>query len=105
MKVHLSMWQRLGVVASVLWMLGGGLWMRSRYADMSLVHYGMTRDACAGSEGECLQAANDAADQVLKSSWPEVVSFALAPIILGWVLAYAIVWTARWILAGRHPRT
>lgn len=101
-RLRLNVWQRLGVVASILWMLGGGVWQRARYAAMALVHYRMTRDECAGSAGDCLQAANVAADQVLKESWPDVASFALTPVILAWALAYVTVWTGRWVLAGRR---
>lgn len=103
-RLRLNMWQRLGVVASVLWMLGAGIRERLKQVDLALIYYGEARDECAKTAADCSQVASAAYDRAIEGRWGEVVAVAVEPVVLGWVFAYITVWTARWILAGRHPR-
>lgn len=103
MKTRLNVWQRLGVVASVLWVIGGGLWQRSRdVSDATAIYLACTNGEPFGPSGDCSNFADSMSASMMEGSWLRVAVVAFAPVILAWALAYIALWTARWILAGRR---
>ena len=109
----LNMWQRLGIVLSLLWIIGGGLWqrtsdvsqassmMQSQYQPCSETASQLIYGTDAANE-KCMSEALKTFNIYLEDSWAKVVFFAIAPVLLAWLLAYAFLWTARWVLAGRR---
>jgi hypothetical protein len=103
------MWQRLGVVFSVLWSLGAGLWQRSQDVDRAGQAMSAMYRACSAvraSKGDfnfapCMVQANEVFQNFLSGSWGNVAITALAPIIAGWLLVYLVILVVRWVLAGR----
>jgi hypothetical protein len=98
------MWQRLGLVASVLWAIGGGLYQRSHDLDVSAkIAFGpcdMDKFTVAKAYLDCGKA--DYANMI-KDEWQNAAAVAVVPILLAWLLAYIAIWTVRWVMAGRRP--
>ena len=107
---RLNAWQRLGIVVSLLWVVCGGLWQRTSDVDRALNYMGFVYRTCTEAAAlknnydfnPCMDKATDDFKLFLEGSWGNVAFMALAPIALGWLTAFAILWVARWVLAGRR---
>lgn len=104
--MRLNVWQRLGAVASVLWFIGGGFWQRSHdtkiAADGLTSVYHLCAEASPSADVEkCMDQARAFYTATLPG-WDNTAVTAIVPILLGWLLAYIVVWTTRWVLAGRR---
>jgi hypothetical protein len=104
--MKLNVWKRAGIVASVLWFIGGGLYQRSQ--DTKLASEGMrgvyrlcTEANPNGDFAKCMDQATEFYKVTLRG-WDNSAITAIAPILLGWLLAYGVVWTVRWVMAGRR---
>jgi uncharacterized membrane protein len=98
MTFRLNGWQRIGIVLSVVWALGAAAYVWQYKAD-----------ANARTEkfyATCLQQRDDcdAKREALLSAQGRVTReklfWALAPVPLGWLIVYGVVWLVRWIRAG-----
>src|SRR5579871_2141603 len=99
MRLRLNMWQRLGLVASVIWPI------YAYFSDMGRQTKGLGELAF----GPCVRAGNPditCGQSLYETLWREAmwnsVLAALLPIPLIWLLAYVVIWTLRWIWAGRE---
>jgi hypothetical protein len=104
-------WQRIGIVLSLLWILGAGLYQRSsdmqRAGDMG----GWAMDVCNRSQtakgssdfSRCSGEFEKMFYTFAEGSWGNVAFVALAPIPFAWLVAYIIVWLTRWIRRGFNP--
>jgi hypothetical protein len=107
--MRLNGWQRVGIVASVIWAIGAPIYMDSaaeRDADEKFSWvYGSCRDVPSNDRDRCYQRASRAYDSVPRYHFTSAngAFVALAPIPFGWLLAYALVYLARWIQAGFKP--
>lgn len=109
----LNLWHRLGIVTSLLWIAGAGTWQRNTDEQtanaLSFSTYLDCKDRplpkpTQGSGSVANKCANDmqkAHDLVMDDSWSRVTNIAIVPIFLGWLLAYLVLWVAKWVLAGR----
>ena len=101
----LSGWKRIGIVASVIWAVGGFLWVNynepSRYnfilegRSWCMSHPDYTMNA-AQCDVEYTKMWNEAT----KNIWQEAVVFALVPIPFGWIIIGGLFGVARWIRTG-----
>jgi hypothetical protein len=104
--MRLKGWQRIGIVASVIWAIGAPIYMDSaaeRDADEKYGWvYGSCRDVPSNDPEQCAQRASRAYDSVPRYHFTSAngAFVALAPIPLGWLLAYALVYLVWWIRAG-----
>jgi hypothetical protein len=94
--MRLNGWQRIGIVASVIWAIGAPIYMDSaaeRDADEKF------------SWVQCFQRASRAYESVPRYHFTSAngAFVALAPIPVGWLIAYALVYLVRWIRAGFKP--
>jgi hypothetical protein len=105
----LNMWQRLGIVASVLWIIGGGFWQRTadvhRASEFSEMNYTFCTEMIS-KHGDynfksCSEDAGREFKLALVGSWGNVAIFAFGPVLLAWLLAWVSVRVGRWVLAGR----
>ena len=99
------MWQRLGVIASVLWIFGAVIWEDRIYERRHAAAFNSAIRACQERTGRtainCYIAGEDEVEdppRIRTQFW----SNALLPILFGWLLAYPLIWIVRWVLAGRE---
>lgn len=102
-RLHLRGWARIGIVASILWIICGGIW-----GNNVGIHEGdyvmMTYEDCLRSVHTDMRACQVAFDK----DWPLAIAhhwwyagfFALAPLPLAWAAAYALRAIVRWIRSG-----
>jgi|SRR5215468_873695 len=102
--MRLNGWQRIGIVASVVWAIGAPIYLDYAAQQEALAAFGRYYEACrdvpSNDPEQCFQRASRAYDNVTRypRQWPALT--ALVPIGLGWLLAYALVYLVRWIGAG-----
>jgi hypothetical protein len=126
----IRVWRRLGVVLSVLWFIGFGGWMwwiwggkdvRGESFWNGMQWCQTQRKVITSSTPDWLQdrihgEANDCLDQNFKrhyqdstpfdgkyhteTPWSPILLFDIASIALAWLLAWIIIRTARWVIAG-----
>jgi hypothetical protein len=107
--MRLNGWQRIGIVASVIWAVGAPIYMDNT-AERDAYHrwfsaYDLCRDVPTNEPEVCVQRVSKAHDNVPRYHFTSAngAFVALAPIPLGWLLAYALVYLMRWIRAGFAP--
>jgi len=104
--MRLNGWQRIGIVASVIWAISAPIYLDSaaqKDADDRFSRtYRSCRDVPTNDPDQCFQRAAAAHDSVPRYHFMSAngAFVALAPIPLGWLLAYALVYLVRWIRAG-----
>jgi hypothetical protein len=108
--MRLNGWQRIGVVVSLAWAIGAGLYQRN--SDITKAN-----DTASLSHRICLEAESarndpnrdpaacdgkylEAYKLWMDGSWANVAFVAVAPIPLGWLGVYALIRIRRWILDG-----
>ena len=108
---RLNLWQRLGVVASVAWVLGAMTYEYVHYRTQ----YELAREASISGDIETCreQFGLGPTDCYLKG---QIHSFeppemgvrrqfwynAILPLLLGWLAVIPLSWIANWVLAGRR---
>lgn len=107
--MRLNMWHRFGIVASVLWFIGGGIWQlesdnRTAQSFMNL-DYRLCTDAKA-HKGDfnfhpCMKKASASRKLMMEGSGANALFMAIVPIIFGWLFTYLVIWIVRWVLRGR----
>ena len=102
MKFRLSGWQRVGIVASVLWALGAGLVVFRNENNYAHEARNITYMACIHdrSSDECVKEAWDAYQWHMQGIWRLEVFVALVPIPIAWLLAYMFIGVWRWVRRG-----
>ena len=115
-RPRLGGWQRIGIVASVLWILGAGLAMRSHDVSNAQKQYEFAYSTCIDQKraqradptkplateivSVCHKEGIDLYQLFLENSWGNVASVALVPIPITWLLAYMIIGIWRWVRRG-----
>jgi hypothetical protein len=103
--MRLNGWQRIGIVASVVWAIGGPIYVQNAADNEALATFLRVHRACLDANNDfdrCRERAKDAYDSVPR--YPLLSAngafVALVPVALGWLLAYVLVYLVRWIRAG-----
>ena len=105
---RLGGWQRIGIVASVVWVLGAGLVtriddVRSAQSGSNL-SYEVCMDNLKGQRhadfSECRDEAWKAYKVYIEHSWGNVAIVAFGPLPFFWLIAWVIRATYRWIRRG-----
>lgn len=105
---RLNFWHRLGIVASVLWMLGAGLYSLESTTDQAMKFAQASNNLCHEINNPNVNCSDEFITDLHSYDdmiWPQAAIVALLPIPLVWLLAYIAVWTSRWVLAGRKEKT
>jgi hypothetical protein len=104
--------KRLGIIASVLWVVAGGIWNvesveKARRDRVSNSYFSCTQtaDVLHQSEEPCEKAMKAGFDALYSSSsrndqLTEVLIGTLVPLVLAWLLAYVLTWLGKWVFAG-----
>jgi hypothetical protein len=91
-------WQRIGIILSVLWLLGG-TWL-AQQAVYAPVRAGYSKCISLGVPLSICKAELDKGVARKKKELPGAIAvFALGPIVLFWLIA----WIVRWVRRGSQP--
>jgi len=106
--MRIGMWQRLGIVLSVLWFLGAGLHTLNVEDNNAQAGAALSAELCRDRQARgrdlsenCSKAFSDfmrvvGSDPIIKAG-----IVAITPIPIAWLLAFVAVWTTRWVWRGR----
>ena len=110
--MKLNGWKRIGIIASVLWILGAGSHTYDSEIDrfsgiIASTHVqcdsnlaGKTGDAWATGFNECDKEADDSLALVLSEARLDAALVALVPVPMGWGFTYLVLFLARWVRRG-----
>jgi formylglycine-generating enzyme required for sulfatase activity len=93
-------WKRIGIVASIVWILGAGIYTLKVTNDDSVRLGAVTTESCHDANGPayeaCQKAGDDFLTQQLHGDLIIGVIFAFVPVALGWGLIYLVLFLVRW---------
>jgi hypothetical protein len=106
--VRLNGWQRIGVIASVLWFLGAGITVlalgneravqRANHSADICYKYPVPGENCADQFESTFRSYRDLAKE-------EALLAATIPILAGWAFAYVALALTRWVRRGFQKDT
>jgi hypothetical protein len=99
----LNGWQRIGVVASVLWAIVGPIYVMNKDIEHASKQASVSMHLCyEAGEKNCLEQfdATYAASRSTPRGWVGWAILAFVPIVAAWLLAWGLVALLRWIRAG-----
>jgi hypothetical protein len=104
-SMRLNGWQRIGIVASVVWAIGAAFMVRSEQSDRAIELYSSRHYLCSSEAAP--ERAQQCRDGVLleevmdmTANWPDVAFVAFAPVAAAWLMAWLSLRVFRWIRAG-----
>ena len=100
----LTLWPRLGIVLSVLWLVVVPIWQTLRKADLVLEFDQELQRKCIDGGGgvRCDSLPMGITDHQMWNYWLVHLMVAGVWVVLGWIFAIAAFYTGRWVLAGRR---
>ena len=98
----LNGWQRIGIILSVLWSLFVVGLASKEYIEF------LKNEECLAEEAKLKETgkwtlpkfATACQAELEKPPLVSVLGFLLLSIVAGWLIAYVIVWTKKWIVSG-----
>ena len=105
--MRLNDWQRIGIAASIIWAIGAPMYLDHAARDEASAAFLRYYKACRDVPSICSEQASRQKDTVPRYRFltdkANVALVVLPPIVLGWLIAYALVYLRRWVGAGfRH---
>jgi hypothetical protein len=92
--MRLNGWQRIGALASVVWVLAGPVYLINKETHHATKQASLSMKACY-KEGrkDCLKVydASYAASSTIKATWGNWALFAFVPIVAAWLVVWGIV--------------
>ena len=108
----LNGWKRIGIIASVVWILGAGLWtydsdLREASKYIVLAHVqcdadlaGKTGDAYTAGFNECNERDDGSLALAFTNARLQGAVVGLVPVPLGWALVYLVLFLVNWVKRG-----
>lgn len=99
----LNGWKRIGIIASVVWILGAGIYTFVSIKDDDVKYAQTQRKYCLAEaliSGECNKREADYLASVAYVPIEAAVSVALIPVPLGWGFVYLVLFLVRWVTRG-----
>ena len=99
-------WKRIGIILSVLWITGGGIWTRgvvmremgssakAQLHTCTTLHPNDTDPCFAKFDADWGRDVTDAGINTYNAI------FTFVPLLLAWVLFYVVAGLTRWVIAG-----
>jgi hypothetical protein len=110
--VKINGWKRIGIIASVVWILCAGVHTYDSEIDSASKGIASIHVACdsnlAGKTGDawdtwfkaCNKDAEESLSEAYKNAWFEAALVAFIPVPLGWCFAYLVLFLVRWVKRG-----
>jgi hypothetical protein len=112
--MKLNGWKRIGIIASIVWILGAGLYTDDSELDKAsqliadihvrcdgnLPDYRKDEAAYEAAFHRCDKEAADSLAFAYKSAWLAAAIVAFVPVPLGWGLVYLVLFLVRWVKRG-----
>ena len=108
--LHLNGWQRIGIVASIFWIVGSGFTVRKTETAHAMRVYGSAYGRCLKIEGiqqtydysRCAGEADAAYKTELKLtvSLARVAVLSFGTVFIAWPVAYLLIGTWKWVRRG-----
>lgn len=105
--VKLNGWKRLGIIASVVWILGAGICTfvvvddaRIKTASGFTLRCEEAPDGSLRGSAECDKLSTDYLAETGNEPWIEAAVVAFVPVPLGWGFAYLVLFLLRWVKRG-----
>jgi uncharacterized membrane protein len=105
--MRLNGWQRIGIVASVIWIFVGGFWGNNigiHEGDWAINLYRVCLDANPNGWDECTKTFDSNYVAAVQYHWYYAAFLAFVPIPLAWLIAWGLISLARWIRRGFEIR-
>jgi hypothetical protein len=112
----LSGWKRIGIVASVVWAVGGFIWANNNALsrndwiirnkiECKAESYQRSSQGLQPGPGdltadECETRYNKIWEKAIQHHWEEAAIFALVPIPFAWIIGWGLISIVRWVRAG-----
>jgi hypothetical protein len=101
----LNGWQRIGVILSILWILGAAMHERNGQIELATMMAQSDREACSKSLAiaECSKSLDDKFTEHLalnSNRLENIAAASLIPALLGWLFAWLAVVVYRWVRVG-----
>lgn len=114
MRLRLNGWQRIGIILTVCWVIGGGLWINGQVIDgLSAAVRGEQRRCIEARSiqpdgtvpkdtdwGPCFERFEAAFPAAVTNHWLYAAAYTLIPIPIVWLIVYAIIGLWRWVRRG-----
>ena len=110
--MKLNGWKRIGIVASVVWVLGAGIhtydseierdsdFITSSHVKCDSDLPGTTGDAYQKGFDDCNKIADDSLALAISNDRFNAVLVAFVPVPLGWGFVYLVLFLVRWVRRG-----
>jgi hypothetical protein len=91
--VRLNGWQRIGVVASVIWAIVGPIYVMTGDENYAREQASLSMRACNEAEQDCLKQfdATYTAFRKITPGWGSWAILAYVPIVAAWLMALGLV--------------
>jgi len=101
--MRLNGWVRIGLVLSILWAVGAAIYQRNADVDRAEESAKLTHQICVDTKAlkhdtnlaSCEREREGAMAIWLSGSWGNVVFMALAPVPLGWLAVFSLIYFGR----------
>lgn len=112
MRIRLNGWQRTGIVVSVIWAIGGPIYIDNRADRIAFEQFDFTYNTCRNAQEErqtgdpekCMEQARRSYDEArgpfAQAGLGNWILQIFVPIAFGWLIAYALIGLLRWIRRG-----
>jgi hypothetical protein len=106
--MKLNGWQRIGVVLSIVWVVGAAIYQRNVAVERAANFAASTYEICSDIEqrkpesdsNRCIQESAQTRARWLYGNWNDVIFSAFAPMLLAWPAIYLLIRVWRWVRAG-----
>ena len=109
--IHLNRWQRIGIVISIIWILGSVIYVRNFQVETAGVLFDFALRTCneltdaVQERNKCIDDADTKYSDWLSLKSVDLENIALAsigPVIAGWLFIFLTIKIVRWVYAGKN---